>query len=324
MAFLESFLIKTAGARMFIKDHEAAIEVGTGIACFALSVAMAAKAGIKTKAIMEEYNNERIKKEVNLHSGVVTIVDADNQTEIVQYTEEDHKKEIRKLKLHTAGKIALAWTPSLLGFAGGTGLVLRSHHVMVKSNLALAAALKTSEETLEKYRAKMGEKIGKEEEQKIYEGREEKKVKAKLECLQGTPLSPYSRLMSRDTLSRNGDWCDSSEDYNYKRVKEGERWANKRLRTHGRVTFNDVLEWLGLEISEDGDVVGWKLEKYGGKTPEDGIIFNIHRQVGGNINETRYVKDEWTDSLIKAADPFWLDFNCEGCILGNSTLRKLQ
>ena len=59
---------------------------------------------------------------------------------------------MKKLKRHTAGRIALAWMPPVLGFAAGTGLVLRSHHVMVKTNMGLAAALKTAEASLEEYR----------------------------------------------------------------------------------------------------------------------------------------------------------------------------
>ena len=325
MSFIETILIKTVKARAFIKDHEAGIEIGAGIACYALSVAMAARAGVKSKEIMEEYKEADNRNIGALNSGVITITGEDGQQEMVEYNQDKYLKDKARLKRRTAGKLALTWLPSALGFAGGTGLVLRSHQVMVKSNLGLAAALKASEEALEKYRAKNREKIGEEEEKNMYEGKTFTKAqgKKKPECLQGTPLSVYSRLISRDTLARDCDWCVSSNEYNMSRIKEVERWANRQLRINGRVTFNQVLDHIGLELSEDGDVVGWRLDKIGGKTPENGIMFEIHQQIGGDVNDQHYVKDEWTDSLTRAADPFWVDFNVEGCILGASTLRKL-
>lgn len=325
MSFIETILIKTVKARAFIKDHEAGIEIGAGIACYALSVAMAARAGIKTKEVIEEYKEADNRNIGALNSGIITVTDEDGQQEIVEYNQDKYLKDKARLKRHTAGKLALTWLPSALGFAGGTGLVLRSHHVMVKSNLGLAAALKASEEALDKYRTKTREKIGEEEEKNMYEGKTITKAqgKKKPECLQGTPLSEYARLVSRDTLARDCDWCVSSNEYNMSRIKEVERWANRQLRINGRVTFNQVLDHIGLELSEDGDVVGWRLDKIGGKTAENGIMFEIHQQIGGNVNDQHYVRDEWTDSLTRAADPFWVDFNVEGCILGASTLRKL-
>lgn len=327
MSLIETLLIKTVKARAFIRDHEAGIEIGAGIACYALSVALAARAGIKSKEVIDEYKEADNRNIGALNTGVITITDEDGQQEMVEYNQDKYLKDKAKLKRRTAGKLVLTWLPSALGFAGGTGLVLRSHHVMVKSNLGLAAALKASEEALEKYRAKTREKIGDEAEKNLYEGKEivttGKGKNKKPECLQGTPLSTYARLISRDTLAHDCDWCVSSDDYNMSRMKDIQRWANRQLQINGRVTFNQVLEHIGLELSEDGDVVGWRSTRIGGKTDDNGIIFEIHKQIGGDVNNIHYVKDEWADGLVRAADPFWVDFNVEGCILGASTLRKL-
>lgn len=313
MAIVESILMKTAGARLFVKEHEAAIEIGGGIACFALSVALAARAGIKTK---EEVTMAK--------ENIESMNDALAEGEI---TQDDHKKQIRKIKMHSAGRIALAWAPSVLGFAGGTGLILRSHHVMVKSNVALAAALKTSEEALAKYREKNKEEIGEEKEQKIYDGQTVEKKGKKTYVTQGTPLSPYARLMSRDTLSRSSDWCNSSNDYNIKRVKTVEQLLNRQLRINGYVTRRDAYDALGFDVSnEDPDclVDGWRLVKYGGKTEEEGIRIRIIDHIGGDPNDVKYVKDPWDDSIVRAADAFWIDLNCEGCILATSTKIKIK
>ena len=325
MGFKETILEKTAGARLFYKDHQSEIEIGTGIACFALSVITAARAGIKTKKIIDDYNKAACEAEVHRQEGMVTVW-SDNQQEIVPYTEEDFKKELRNLKLRTAGKIAVTWAPSALGFAGGTSLVLHSHHLMAQSNIALAAALKTSEEQLKKYRDKNAEKIGEEKEQQVYDGQETEKKGKKEYVLQGTPLSKYARLMSKDTLGRSADWCNSSCDYNFGRVKRINEWANRQLKMNGVVTRREVYEALGFDVTnEDPDcsVDGWRLKKYGGKTDEGGIEIRIIDHIGGDPNNVTYVRDEFGDGYVRSADAFWIDLNCEGCILAVSTLKKL-
>ena len=326
-------------ARLFAIDHEAGIEIGAGIACFAVSVATAAKAALKTKKIMEEYNEGAIRITACEHQGTIIKPGVDNQQEMVQYTSADAKKDLGKLKRHTAGKLALTWTPCALGFAAGTGLVLRSHYIMVKSNLGLAAALKTAETALDDYRARVRNKIGEEDENNLFNGVEkvEKKVKSKdkngktvvhkeiEDRYTDLPISKYGRIIGREYVSRDADWDNTSDNYNHVRVKQVEDAANRKLRSVGKVTLNDVYEGLGLEGTDDGDVVGWRAEWAGGKTPIGGIEIKIlDHLLKGDPNAVTYVHDDWTDSMVRAADPFFVDFNVEGLIIANSTLKKLR
>ena len=316
--------------RLFVIDHEAGIEIGAGIACFAVSVATAAKAALKTKKIMEEYNKEALGIEADKANGCIKAYQ-DNEEVMVEYTEQGAKHDMAKLKRRTFGRVALAWTPSVLGFAAGTGLVLRSHHVMVKSNLGLAAALKTSETAFEEYRNRVKEKIGEKEEADLYAGEKEVTTKGKKGAPSVTekvpvdfPISRYGRIMGRDYVERDADWDITSDDYNKNRVKIVERNANMKLRRLGRVTLNEVYESLGLSPTDDGDVVGWRLENYGGKTPIDGInIKVIEHMLKADPNAVSYVHDDWTDSMVKMAEPFFVDFNCEGIIIAPSTLAKI-
>ena len=325
MAFLETLLIKTAPVRLFISDHQAAFEIGGGIACFAVSVAAGVKAGIKVQAEISEYNKLASECEVHKAEGMITLYN-DNQQEIVPFTENDYTRAKRKLKIRTTGKIAKAVAPSVLTFAGGTFLVLHAHHIMVKTNIALAAALQTANDRLEKYRAKNAEVIGEEKEQMLYDGQTVEKQGKKTYIVQGTPLSKYARLMSRDTLGRDADWCNSSNDYNMARVKRIEEWANRKLKVDGKITRKEVYDGLGFDVSNedpDCEVDGWRLVKYGGKTEEGGIVIKIIDHIGGGPKNGAYVKDPFDGRYVRSADAFWIDLNCEGCILANSTLRKL-
>lgn len=326
MAFLESLLIKTAPVRLFVADHQAAFEIGGGILCFAVSVATGVKAGIKVQAEMSEYNKLAAECEVHKAEGMITLCTDNGQQEIKEFTEEDYKKAKRKLKIRTTGKVARAIAPSILTFAGGTFLVLHAHHMMVKSNLALAAALQTANDQIEKMRAKQVELVGEEKEQMMYDGQTVEKKGKTSYIVQGTPLSKYARLMSKDTLGRNADWCVSSNDYNMARVKTIESWANRKLAVDGKLTRKEVYEGLGFDVSNedpDCEVDGWRLPKYGGKTEEGGIQIRIIDHIGGDPNNVAYVKDPFDGSYVRSADSFWIDLNCEGCILAPSTLRKL-
>lgn len=320
-------------ARLFAIDHEAGIEIGAGITCFAVSVVCAAKAAIKSKQVMEEYNKEAMWISASEHEGIYYKTNSDGQQEVIEYNPENAKKDMGKLKRRTVGKLVLTWTPCALGFAAGTGLVLRSHHVMVKSNLGLAAALKTTEVAFDDYRKRVANKYGENEENDLYNGVEtvEKTVKEKGKTKKiseqkyvDIPISPYGRLLSRDTVARDADWDNTSDDYNKCRVKSVQDMANRKLRRVGKITLNEVYDALGLEGTDDGDVVGWRLEEFGGKTPMGGIQIEIKEHLlKADPNAVSYVHDDWTDSMVRMAEPLWLDFNVEGCILARGTVRKL-
>lgn len=329
MSLLTKVATLAAKGRLFVIDHEAGLEIAGGIACFAVSVATAARAAVKTKEIKEEYNANAMIIAERDQSGMVQDLETGDMKE---YTDEQAKADMKKLKRHTAGRIALAWMPPVLGFAAGTGLVLRSHHVMVKTNMGLAAALKTAEASLEEYRKRVGDKIGEEEEQNLYDGVKTVNKKGKkgeeptVERIHtDLPITMYGRILGRDYVERDADWDITSDRYNKSRVKQVEDTANRKLRRVGKLTLNEVYDSLGLSPTPAGEVAGWRLEKFGGKTPIDGIKITIIEHIlKADPNAVSYVHDDWTDTMVRAADPFFVDFNCEGCILDQSVLDRFE
>ena len=66
-------------------------------------------------------------------------------------------------------------------------------------------------------------------------------------------------------------------------------------------------------------------EEFGGKTPMGGLKINIIEHIlKGDPNAPSYVHDDWTDTMVRIADPFFVDFNCEGCILDQSVLDRFE
>jgi hypothetical protein len=84
----------------------------------------------------------------------------------------------------------------------------------------------------------------------------------------GANPSPYARFF--DETSPN--WVKTAE-WNMIFLRAQEQWANDRLRMYGYLFLNEVYEALGLERSQAGQVVGWRVDKDGhSPTGGDGFV----------------------------------------------------
>jgi hypothetical protein len=83
-------------------------------------------------------------------------------------------------------------------------------------------------------------------------------------------------------------------------LRAQQQWANDRLHAHGYIFLNEVYEALGLERSQAGQLVGWKLNGNG-----DGYVdFGLYS-----------IGDESNRAFVNALEPVvLLDFNVDGPI----------
>ena len=107
--------------------------------------------------------------------------------------------------------------------------------------------------------------------------------------------SPYGRFFD----PFNVNYSDTPE-YNMMFLKTQQQWANDRLQAHGYLFLNEVLEALGFDRTQAGQIVGWKLNGNG-----DGYVdFGIHN-----------IFDENSRAFVNGKDPVvLLDFNVDGVI----------
>ena len=254
--------IKIAGKNVasFIKRYLPQIMVGAGVCGFVGTAVASGKAALKAKDILDE-KDEQIKQ---IDAYAAEGAKGDNE-----YTEADHKNDIKIVKTKTAVKLAKTFAiPVTLG-AASMALVLGGHHILGRRAAVALSAAYEAQKKLYSYDKNVVAQLGEETAAKLRDGlkidketvadgmkkAEEKAEKAGTDEKQdlwvevpflydsvscgfgkGWHESPYSR------------WC---------KIKSAYQNTCNALEIEGHQCINEVLwrEWAQPSIS-DGDK-GW-------------------------------------------------------------------
>jgi hypothetical protein len=182
--------------------------------------------------------------------------------------------------------------------------VLSAHRILIKRNASLVAAYATIDAAYRSYRSRVRDEIGEERELSLYRGVKMKKAAegdegfdpnaaCEIIDLDDVMPSPYARFF--DEFSTN--WSKTPE-YNMMFLRSQQQWANDRLNAFGFIFLNEVYEALGLERSQAGQIVGWKLKGNGDGHVDFGL-YNI-----GDESSRAFVNGLEASVL--------LDFNVDG------------
>ena len=90
---------------------------------------------------------------------------------------EEDKKERAKVRIKTAGKLAINYLPSVAIGAASIMSILGGHHILKKRHLITVAALADQADRFEKLNNRIKEKYGEEAAQKLITGEHDEKVK---------------------------------------------------------------------------------------------------------------------------------------------------
>lgn len=189
-----------------------------------------------------------------------------------------------------------------LGLASITCL-LGAHGIMKKRNAAMAAAYKTVEETLNKYRDRVREDLGEEQERDLFHNLEEKEIinpetdKKEIVKIPTDPskYSGYARIFDET----NFNW-EKTPEYNLLFLKAQQKFATDRLRARGHLFLNEVYEALGLQHTAEGAVVGWFMDDNSDGYVDFGIFDLDNERARDFVNgyEPAIVLDFNVDGLI--------------------------
>jgi len=174
---------------------------------------------------------------------------------------------------------------------------------MKKRNAALAAAYKGMEEAFNKYRARVEEAVGEEQERDIFNGVREEEVvdengKKKVVKVTEGPASMYSFIFDETRPTWNKD-----RHINKMFIQCQQNIANDLLRTRGHLFLNDVFDMLGFERTAMGQQVGWMMGKGGDECVDFGL------DLWENPN---------AQAFLDGDEPgVWLNFNVDGNILAD-------
>lgn len=289
-----------------LKKHSPEILIIAGIVGTVASTVMACKATTKLSAIMDKTSED-----------IEAVHKAESTEELAeQYTPEDAKKDLTIIYAHTAWDLTKLYVPSVALGAISIASILTSHRIMVKRNLALAAAYVTIDKSFKEYRSRVvnrfGENVDRElrynikakeiEETITDENGKKKKIKKTVDVAEPLDYSGYARHF--DETSR---FWEKNGDYNMAFLRAQQQRANDILRSRGFLFLNEVYRMLGLKETVAGQCVGWVYDRSESTVGDNYVDFNI-TEIEKEIQEN---PDEEPERVIL------LDFNVDGSIMND-------
>lgn len=241
------------------KGAPTALVVG-GFLVTGAGIVYACKNTIKMKEIVDTTKEE--KEEIQ---SVMSNVNPQNE----EYSNEDYKKDIRRLNLKLALDAIKTYAAPVSIIATGFGMIGFGYGIKCKRYTELSAAHAGLLAFIEGYRERVKEKIGEEEEYKLFHNieteeitEEGKKKKTKQEVMRNPELFDF---IFNDTTA-DGAHGDAEYNHNTKEwdgydlylIKRAEESANEILNTgKGYLFVNDLRKMLGLDEIIDGQSYGW-------------------------------------------------------------------
>ena len=149
-----------------VKHGPTALVVG-GIVTVIGGTVLACKKSVQMKKIVDD-----TKEEIEDTGSKLTAVNPEDP----EYTDKDCKKEMRKIYTRAAVSTVKIYALPAGIIVAGCGMILGGHNILRKRYSALSAAYVTLSSGFEAYRARVRDKIGEEEEYKIYHNIETEEV----------------------------------------------------------------------------------------------------------------------------------------------------
>lgn len=290
-----------------IKQHSPEILIATGVVGVVASTVMACKATTKADEILE-----KAKQEIeHTKQSSAEVLANEELAEKYGYTETAAKKELAEVYIKTGLEFVKLYAPSVILGALSLTCIIQSHNILKKRNVALAAAYTAVDKGFKEYRGRVverfGEKLDRElqydikakeiEETVMDENGKEKTVKKTVEVAnpQAVLSNPYAVCFD-DTCTA---WRKNAEANKFFLIQQ-QNYANEKLKSKGYLALNDVYEMVGVQMTEQGRVVGWVYNEQN-PVPVDFGIFDIHSEPARNF----------VNGYEKSV---WLNFNVQGLL----------
>lgn len=261
--------------------------------------------GVVGGAVLASRATLKLEPTLNKIQGDVDLVKA-GVTEHPDYgTPELARDEQRALVLvYSRGTLDLAklYGPAALSMAAGIACLTKSHTQLTARNNALIAAYSGLDQAFKKYRARVREEVGEEKEQDIYHGaiEQSRQIDGKdviVKAIDVNNISPFARMF--DEMSECWE-KDPEVNMLYVRCQQG--YFNDLLQNRGYVFLNEVYDRLGLERSQAGQWIGWRISGDPDHTGDNFIDFGIY--------------DAYNARFVNGAErSILLDFNVDGVII---------
>lgn len=219
---------------------------GVGVIGVVSGTVLACRATLKMDKVLDE---------------AIEKMDRVNNYEDPVYDAKDRQHDLTLVRFQTGVSIGRLYLPAIVVGGIGVAALTSSHRILTNRNAALTAAYATLDETFKRYRGRVIDKFGEEQDRDFRFDSEKveiidpKNSKKKKEVTRvAGDASGYARFFDQYSAS----WSKDPE-VNLFFLKCQQNYANDLLRSRGHVFLNEVYDRLGIDRSEAGAVVGWIL-----------------------------------------------------------------
>lgn len=243
--------------KLTAKKYSPEILLAAGIISGGAALVMAVKSTLKCEEVLDKHT-----RKMDEIAGALILAEGDSEE--IDYTEEDAKKDKVKAYVQTGFEMAKLYAPTIIFTTLSLTCILTSHGIMRKRNVALAASLATVRTAFDEYRSRVVRDLGKDMDNHFLydtvekvEYREVEDEKGKTKTVKEKYTAPtvtnaYSRFF--DENSKNWE-KDGSANYFF--VMSQMKHLQNRLIANGYLFLNDVYKALGLPITIAGQTAGW-------------------------------------------------------------------
>ena len=301
-----TFITRAYGAaKLALKANAPTIMVTTGVVSMGAAVVTAGKQTLKVEEVLAKHTPDLEK------------IQHGESLQLENYGPDVARAD--RIKVYTRAGfdlVKLYAVPAVL-FVGGAGLVFGGHNMMVKRNATLALAFTGLKKSFDAYRGRVVEKLGHDADQAFMHGAVLKEVidpkTGKVETIatrdwEDSEKDPYNRVFEQGASSQ---WVNDL-GLNKLFVSTQQRYAQELLSRRGHLYLNEVYTALGFPESDIGQVVGWKVTKYPDGTKDIPVV---------DFGLDKPLPDDWKYNQEKA---IYLDFNCQGLIVGGKVQKLLE
>lgn len=302
-----SYLTRACGAvKLVLQANAPSIMVGTGIVAMGTGAVLACKKTLGVEEVLAEHIPflEQIKT-------------TEESPQYAEYTKDRARND--RIKIYTRvtlDMIKLYGVPAGF-FIGGAGLVISGHRILLQRNATLALAFTGMKQAFDAYRARVIEEQGHEADQRFKNGfiRKEfvdsdtgERIPVTVQDGENPVTDPYNRIFEQGASSQ---WQDDL-GINKMFIHNQQRFAQQLLSRRGYLWLSEVYTSLGFEENDVSRVVGWKVRKLPDGTKDIPMVdFGL---------DTPHPDDQ----MLAREQAIYLDFNCQGLIVGGKVQRILE
>lgn len=300
-----SYLTRAIGAaKLALKAKAPTIMVAGGVVAMGAGTVIACKQTLKVEEVFAN----------NLPS--LEKVEQGESLELSSYGQKEAQQDRIKIYTRTGLELGKVYAIPVVLWGGGAALVFGGHRMMMKRNATLAIAYTGLAKAFSKYRERVIAEQGSEADQRYAHGHVRKTVvdpvtgeKAEITTRDWDDSSdPYNRIFEQGAT----DAWEPDLSINRMFITQQQKFAQELLNRRGHLWLSEVYQALGFPESDVSRVVGWKVRR----NPDGSKDIPF---VDFGLNKPH--PDDWKFGKEKA---IYLDFNCQGLIVGGKIQKLLE